>query len=183
MAKVPRVTTDLADYTTADLEALEREHPEWGRLEVIDGALHATGGSAVGDRHQLVVQRLFQLLASACPPSHVVRLDTWWYSARGLVRPDVAVYDVGDRPDDGRAFTAAPQAVLEVLSDDAHHDLVRKDGVYTELGVAHRAYVEPWGRYGWWCRLDGVDHDATVATWQLDAWPELRLDRNELLAA
>lgn len=49
MARAPRVITDLADYTTADLEALEREHPEWGRLEVIDGALHATGGSAVGD--------------------------------------------------------------------------------------------------------------------------------------
>lgn len=182
MAKVPRVITDLADYTTADLEALEREHPEWGRLEVIDGALHATGGSAVGDRHQLVAQRLFQLLAGAVPPSHVVRIDTWWHSARGLLRPDVAVYRAGDRPDDGRAFTVPRRVVVEVLSDDADHDLVRKDGVSIELGVAHRGYVEPWGRSEWWCRVDGVDHDTAVATWHVEDWPPLRLERDALLA-
>lgn len=183
MAKVPRVTTDLADYTVADLEALERQHPEWGRLEVLDGALHATGGSAVGDRHQLVVQRLFQLLAAACPGSHVVRLDTWWRSPRGLIRPDVAVYAAADRPADGRAFTVAPLAVVEVLSDDAHHDLVRKDEVHGDLGVAHRAYVDAWSRYRWWARLDGADVDQATATWHLAGWPPVELDADGLLAA
>lgn len=182
MAKVQRVITDLADYTTAELEALEDEHPGWGRLEVIDGALHATGGSAVGDRHQLLVQRLHLLFAAACPASHIVRLDTWWRSVRGLVRPDIALYRPQDRPESRRSFTVPPGATMEVLSDDAHHDLVRKDGVYADLGVARRAYVEPWGRYGWWCRLDGVDHDGPVATWELDGWPPLRLDRDTLLA-
>lgn len=45
MADTSRMTASgLADYTLSDLEALENEHPELGRLEVIDGALHATGG-------------------------------------------------------------------------------------------------------------------------------------------
>lgn len=184
MAKVPRVTTDLADYTTADLEALEREHPEWGRLEVIDGALHATGGSAVGNLHQLVLQRLHLLFASACPATQVVRLDTWWHSPRGLVRPDVAVYRSGDEPTDrGGAFRVPPQAIVEVLSDDADHDLRRKDAIYAEHGVSRRAYLDPYERDNWWVRLDGVDHREPVAVWQLDTWPELRLDHDELLTA
>jgi hypothetical protein len=182
MAKVPRVITDLAECTSADLEALESEHPELGRLEVIDGALHATGGSAVGDRHQLVVQRLFLLLVSACPAAHIVRIDTWWRSSRGLLRPDIAVYRVQDRPADRRVFTVPPRAAVEVLSEDAHHDLVRKDGLYTDSGVAHRAYVDPWGRFTWWCRLDGTDHDGPTVTWELEEWPPLRFDRASLLA-
>ncbi|MGI8876360.1 MAG: Uma2 family endonuclease [Egibacteraceae bacterium] len=182
MTRVQRVITDLAEYTTSELEALENEHPEWGRLEVIDGALHATGGSAVGDRHQLLVQRLHLLFAAVRPPSHIVRLDTWWRSVRGLVRPDLALYRPQDRPVNRRSFKVAPWATLEVLSDDAHHDLIRKDGVYADLGVVRRAYLEPWGRYPWWCRLDGVDHDGPTATWALDGWPALHLDRDALLA-
>ena len=182
MATVNRMIADLADYTTADLEALENEHPEWGRLEVIDGALHATGGSAVGDLHQLVVQRLHLLVAALCPPSHIVRIDAWWHSPRGKIRPDVALYRPEDRPANRKAFRVAPWAIIEVLSDDADHDLVRKDGVYAALGVAHRAYVEPWDRYPWWCRLDGVDHDGPVATWELAGWPPLDLERATLLA-
>ncbi len=92
--------TGLADYTLADLEALENERPELGRLEVIDGALHATGESAVGNLHQLIMQRLHLLFAAACPPGSIVRLDTWWMSPRGKIRPDVAVYRRGDEPAD-----------------------------------------------------------------------------------
>lgn len=182
MDSVPRVITDLADYTTADLEALEDERPELGRLEVIDGALHATGGSAVGDLHQLVVQRLYLHVAAACPPHHIVRLDTWWRSRRGLLRPDLALYRPEDRPASRRSFRVPPWGIVEVLSDDAHHDLVRKDAVYVDLGVERRAYLEPWGRFAWWCRLDGQDHDTEVVTWQLPGWPPLRLDRSALLA-
>lgn len=77
MAGVPRMTVGLADYTLVDLEALENERPELGRLEVIDGALHATGGSAVGNLHQLVLQRLHLRFAADCPPTRLVRIDTW----------------------------------------------------------------------------------------------------------
>lgn len=182
MATVPPMSTGLAAYTVTDLEALEQERPELGRLEVIDGVLYATGGSAVGDLHQLVVQRLHLLFAAACPDTSIIRLDTWWVSARGKVRPDLAVYRPEDRPATRRAFRVPPSATLEVLSEDAHHDLVRKDAVYAAFGVAHRAYVEPWGRYPWWCRVEGVDHDGPVAEWRLGGWPPLRLVRDDLLA-
>ncbi len=182
MASVPRMITGLADYTLADLEALENERPELGRLEVIDGALHATGESAVGNLHQLIMQRLHLLFAAACPPRSIVRIDTWWMSPRGKIRPDVAVYRRGDEPADRYgAFQIAPQVILEILSDDADHDLVRKDGVYAQFGVARRAYLDARQRYGWWCRIDGEDHDGPTARWQLDGWPELRFRREELL--
>jgi hypothetical protein len=93
----------------------------------------------------------------------------------------VALYRPHDRPANRKAFRVSPWATIEVLSDDADHDLVRKDGVYADLGVAHRAYIEPWNRYPWWCRLDGVDHDGTVAVWDLPGWPPLELGRGALL--
>jgi Uma2 family endonuclease len=183
MTEAPRMATGLADYTLADLEALESERPELGRVEVIDGALHATGGSAVGNLHQRILQQLHLLFAHACPPTDLVRIDTWWHSPRGLLRPDVAVYRAGDEPP-GRtgAFRVAPQAVVEVLSDDADHDLHRKDAIYAEHGVARRAYLDAVQRHGWWLRLDGVDYRAPSAVWQLAGWPELTLRRDELLA-
>ena len=172
--------TGVTDYTLADLEALENERPELGRLEVIDGALHATGESAVGNLHQLIMQRLYLLFAAVCPPGWIVRIDTWWMSPRGKLRPDVAVYRRGDEPSDRYgAFHVAPHAVLEVLSDDAIHDLVHKDG---EFGVMRRAYLDPRRRHGWWYRLDDVDYEAPTAAWRLEGWPELVLDHDELLA-
>jgi len=182
MTTVPPVRSGLADYTTADLEALESERPELGRLEVLDGALHATGESAVGYLHQLVVQRLFLLFEQARPEGALVLLDTWWESSRGKLRPDLALYRPDDVPANLKAFRVPPWATLEVLSDDADHDLVRKDGVYRDFGVGRRAYLEPWGRQRWWCRLDGVDHVGASATWQLAGWPPLQLDRDALLA-
>lgn len=125
----------LADYTLGDLEALAQERPELGRLEVTDGALHATGGSAVGNHHQLVWQRLHLLFAAACPATHLLRLDTWWLS---------------------------PRAVLEILCNDAHHGLVRKDAVDAEFGVTRRGYLDPTQRHGWWWRADDQDHRQPV---------------------
>lgn len=182
MASLPHMTSGLADATLAELEALEHEHPELGRIEVIDGALHASGESAVGYLHQMVVQRLNLLLAAACPPGALVVLDTWWTSHRGRIRPDLALYRPADVPESLKAFRVPPWATLEVLSDDADHDLVRKDGIYADFGVARRAYVEPWGRYDWWCRLDGVPHAAPSAMWELPGWPPLTLERDALLA-
>ncbi|CAN5905174.1 hypothetical protein BH23ACT10_BH23ACT10_21900 [soil metagenome] len=183
MASVSRMITGLADYTLTDLEALENERPELGRLEVIDGALHATGESAVGNLHQLVMQRLHLLFASLCPPDFIVRIGTWWMSPRGKLRPDVAVYRGGDEPADCfGAFQVTPYAILEILSDDADHDLVRKDGIYEQFGVSHRGYIDMRDRYPWWCRLDGSDHATLAATWQLGDWPDLVVRREELFA-
>lgn len=182
MAMIPDMPLELVDYSQAYLEALEAERPELGRLELIDGALHATGGSAVGNLHQLLLQRLHLLFAAACPPTSIVRIDTWWRSPRGKLRPDVAVYAPSDVPEDRQGmFAVPPRAIVEILSADAEHDLVRKDEIYAEHGV-RRAYLEPFGRFDWWLRLDGVDHDGAVVHWQLDGWPALRFDRDELLA-
>ncbi len=68
--------------------------------------------------------------------------------------------------------------ILEILSDDADHDLVRKDGVYAQFGVARRAFLDPRRRHGWWSRIDGVDHDGPDVRWHLDGWPELRFGRD-----
>lgn len=180
MATVPLVSS-LTDYTADDLEALERERPELGRVEIVEGALHATGESAVGIWHQLVVQRLYLVFAPACPPGLLVMLDTWWHYARGKIRADVGVYRADDVPEDGEVFRRPPLVVLEVLSDDAVHDVVTKDAVYREHG-ARCGYVDPRRRYGWWCRLDGQEHHEAVVTWELDDWPALRLERDMLIA-
>lgn len=175
------MTAGLAELSTTELEALEREHPELGRIEILDGALHAAGDSAVGYLHQMVVQRLYLAFVAALPADDVLILDCWWLLERGKLRPDVALYHREDVPADLKSFRTPPWATLEVLSDDADHDLVHKDGVYAEQGVTRRAYVEPWGRFGWWCRLDGVEHAGPTAMWELPAWPPLRLERDVLL--
>jgi hypothetical protein len=180
MASVPRMISGVADYTLAELEALENERPELGRLEVIDGALHASGGSSVGNLHQMLMQQLHLLFHAACPPGDIIRLDTWWLLDRGKLRPDVAVYRRGDQPEKpSGGFRVPPRAIVEIISEDSHHDLVRKDEIYAEAGV-RRAYVNDLPRFDWWIRLDGVDHAGPEATWQLDGWPALRLERHSL---
>ena len=186
MATVRPVVNSLAEYTTDDLEALERERPELGRVELIDGALHGTGESALGIPHQLIVQRLHLLLAPLCPLGLLVMLDTWWHYVRasglsGKIRADVAVYRIAALPEAGKVFRLPPVASIEVLSDDALHDLAAKDDVYAEHG-ARRAYVDPDERYGWWWQADGQQVSGPQATWQLDGWPPIDLERAALLA-
>jgi hypothetical protein len=168
------------DYTQDYLEALEQEHPELGRLEVIDGALHATGTSAVGTLHQLIYQRLYLLMAPLCPQQHVLMLDTWWFYARGKIRADLGVYRPEDFKPPSKVFWDAPQAIIEILSADAYHDLVRKDAIYAEHG-SRRTFIDYELREGWWARIDGVDHDGPTATWQIPGWPEVTFERDRLL--
>lgn len=92
------------------------------------------------------------------------------------------MYRAGDVPQDRRgAFQVPPLAIVETLSDNAHHDVVRKDEIYAQAG-ARRAYLDPDERFGWWLRLDDVDDHGPVAEWRLDGWPALRFDRAERLA-
>jgi hypothetical protein len=81
-----------------------------------------------------------------------------------------------------RAFDAPPLAIVEVLSDDDHHDLVRKDEIYAQRDV-RRACVDMKRRFDWWLRLDGVNHAEPFASWELEGWPALRFDREALFAA
>lgn len=186
MASVRPMVESLIDYTCADLEALERERPELGRVELIDGALHATGESALGITHQIIMQRLFMVFQPICPPRLLVMLDTWWHYERkmgpgGKIRADLAIYAESDVPDLAQVFRAAPLASLEIVSDDAVHDTVAKDSVYEEHR-ARRAYLDPRQRDGWWLRLDGIDHDGPSAQWHLDGWEPVVFDKDVLLA-
>lgn len=182
--------TALAEYTLADLERLEAERPELGKVEILDGTLVATGDSVTGNRHQAVALVLTLLLARHCPDGFVVRPDTHWSLDRPLhgrtrLRPDIGVWRATDQPTDGGAFRVAPVAVVEVLSDDADHDLVRKDPVYRDAGVT-ALYVDPRERSGWWARIGAaacVDVDEPALAWAVPGWPPLRVERDAVLAA
>lgn len=152
-----RVDT-FEEYGVAELEALQRDHPEFGRVEIVNGSLVAGGVDMTGYQHQRVVQALFLLLVEGYPPGHLVQIDTYWFGDGFRVRPDLAVWPDADRPADGGAFRAPPIAAFEVLSADAEHDLVTKRAIYAANGVA-TVFVDPDRRNGWWLRTpDGADH-------------------------
>jgi Uma2 family endonuclease len=143
-------TLAFGAYTLGDIEALENEHPEFGRIEVVHGALYAGGLEVGSDTHMSIVQALNQLLVPACPAGHVVRFDTWWHLGHGqLLSPDLAVWAEADRPGEEEAFRRPPRAVVEVLSLDSDHDLVTKHAIYRAHGVA-TWYVDRRRRFGWW---------------------------------
>lgn len=172
----------LESYNLIDLEQLQREHPEFGRVEIINGSLIAGGVDVTGDRHQSVVQALFLLLITDCPADQIIRLDTYWFGQQNRLRPDLAVWRVADRPADGGAFIVPPIAVIEVLSTDADHDLIRKAQIYRAHGVK-AWYVDPVSRNGWWL-TDGasVCHDGSSATIEMPARDPLAISRDILTA-
>ena len=177
------MATSLAEYTLEDLQRLERERPELGKVELVGEALHATGESATGDRHQACVGRIYALLLAAVPATQVLRLDTYWFAAEGTLRPDLALWRAADRPADGGAFRLPPLAVAEVLSADRDHDLVTKAAVYAAHGV-DLLVVDPAQVDGWWCRAGGSDVREARTTWQPAGWPEpVMLSRDGLVDA
>ena len=176
------MATSLAEYTLEDLQRLERERPELGKVELVGEALHATGEST-GDRHQACVGRVYALLLPAVPATQVLRLDTYWFAAEGKFRPDLALWRAADRPADGGAFRAPPLAAVEVLSADRDHDLVTKAAVYAAHAV-DLLVLDPAQVDGWWCRVGGSGVRAATTTWQPPGWPEpVVLARDALLGA
>ena len=177
------MATSLAEYTLEDLQRLERERPELGKVELVGQALHATGESVTGDRHQACVGGLHALLLATVPATQVLRLDTYWFAREGKFRPDLALWRATDRPADDGAFRAPPLAVVEVLSADRDHDLVTKAAVHAAHGV-DLLVLDPAQVDGWWCRVGGGDVRAATATWQPPGWPEpVLLARDALLGA
>ena len=168
----------LHEYTLEDLDALARERPEFGRIEIIEGSLVAEGAEMTGDRHQGVVQAIFLALVDQQVDRHRIRLDTYWFaSSPTRLRPDIAIYRQRDRPADGGAYRVPPLAIFEVVSDNADHDLVRKRAIYREHGVV-TWFVDPKRRHGWWLS-DGADetYDGETATIELPDRPPVTLER------
>ena len=168
------------EYGLAELEALQRDHPEFGRVEIVNGSLVAGGVDMTGDRHRSVVQALFLLLIEGCPAGRLVRIDTYWFGDGFRLRPDLAVWNAADRPADGGAFRAPPLAVIEVLSGDAEHDLVTKRAIYDANEVA-TVYVDPDRRSGWWLRTpDGIEHDGDLVELELPGGFAIDVERSVL---
>lgn len=173
------MTTSVAAWEPEDLERLERERPELGRVEVFEGALYASGESVNTHRHQRVVDRMVRLLFDAAPSELLAVSDTWWFLASRKVRPDVGVWRRADVPSDGGVFRRPPVAVVEVLSEDRDHDLVRKHALYRAEGV-QSVFIDPSVREGWWLRVGDRDVVEPAFEWLLGDW-SVHLLRGELL--
>lgn len=173
------MTTSVAAWELGDLERLEQERPELGKIEVFEGALYASGESVNTHRHQRVVDRMVRLLSEAVPRELLAVSDTWWFLQSRKVRPDVGVWRRTDLPSDGGVFRRPPVAVVEVLSEDRDHDLVRKHALYRAQEVP-ALFLDPSRSEGWWLRVAGHDVDEASYEWHLGAW-SVRLIRDQLL--
>ncbi|HWL42163.1 MAG TPA: Uma2 family endonuclease [Ilumatobacter sp.] len=169
-------------YTLEDIETLEHEHPEFGRIEIVNGALYAGGADLGSDVHQGITFELMMLLGSLRPPGFVVRGETYWRAGpRQMLRPDVAIWAQHDRPVPEQAFQSPPMAVFEVLSRDRDHDLLTKHRIFREHGVA-TWYVDRRRTEGWWLG-DGESVQVGDPSFELTlpGWPTVTITDAVLL--
>ena len=119
------------------------------RLELIDGALYIM--STPTKDHQFLLARLivyFELYLDAFTPApaEVYQDITTILSPelQRVVEPDLVVI-LGGRNDIGGLIyvEGVPDIVVEILSSDRSHDLVRKRQIYTEAGVREYWILDP----------------------------------------
>ena len=119
------------------------------RLELIDGALYIM--STPTKDHQFLLARLivyFELYLDAFTPApaEVYQDITTILSPelQRVVEPDLVVI-LGGRNDIGGLIyvEGVPDIVVEILSSDRSHDLVRKRQIYAEAGVREYWILDP----------------------------------------
>ena len=119
------------------------------RLELIDGALYIM--STPTKDHQFLLARLivyFELYLDAFTPApaEVYQDITTILSPelQRVVEPDLVVI-LGGRNDIGGLIyvEGVPDIVVEILSSDRSHDLVRKRQIYAEAGVREYWIIDP----------------------------------------
>ena len=119
------------------------------RLELIDGALYIM--STPTKDHQFLLARLivyFELYLDAFTPApaEVYQDITTILSPelQRVVEPDLVVI-LGGRSDIGGLIyvEGVPDIVVEILSSDRSHDLVRKRQIYAEAGVREYWILDP----------------------------------------
>ena len=119
------------------------------RLELIDGALYIM--STPTKDHQFLLARLivyFELYLDAFTPApaEVYQDITTILSPelQRVVEPDLVVI-LGGRNDIGGLIyvEGVPDIVVEILSSDRSHDLVRKRQIYAEAGVWEYWILDP----------------------------------------
>jgi Uma2 family endonuclease len=108
------------------------------RGEYIDGSLIVNPVGAF--LHQRMLLNLAMRLESACPEGYVAITEWAWKPGANEFVPDVMVCDPAN---DAIRFTGVPQVVVEVLSTNKAHDLVRKLYRYAEAGLPRYWIADP----------------------------------------
>ena len=119
------------------------------RLELFGGVLYLM--STPNKDHQFLMRRLIVHLESyldryALPPAEIHQDMTTILSAtlQNAVEPDWVIIVSGRSDIGGRIHVeGVPDIVVEVLSTDRRHDLVRKRRIYAEAGVPEYWIVDP----------------------------------------
>ena len=119
------------------------------RLELLDGALYLMPTPTKD--HQFLMGELYLYLALyrngfALPPAEVYQDITTILSAslQTAVEPDLVVILSGRSDIGGRIHVeGVPDIVVEILSSDRSHDLVRKRQIYAEAGVREYWILDP----------------------------------------
>jgi Uma2 family endonuclease len=173
--------------TYADLEALPEDNL---RREIIDGELIVSPSPE--RRHQDIVLRLAAAIhnhvsAHGGGEVVVVLFDVELFE-HDIVQPDLLVVSAAraeiavERPVRG-----APDLVIEVLSDDARYDRVRKRDLYARAGVPLYWIVDPESDRVEVLALEGERYARPVIleagdTLGVPFLPELRIDVGQILA-
>ena len=119
------------------------------RVELIDGSLYLMPTPTKD--HQFLMGELYLYLALylngfALPPAEVYQDITTILSAslQTAVEPDLVVILSGRSDIGGRIHVeGVPDIVVEILSSDRSHDLVRKRQIYAEAGVREYWILDP----------------------------------------
>ncbi|GAB7190289.1 hypothetical protein NUM3379_09950 [Kineococcus sp. NUM-3379] len=128
-------------------EAWDHETPmSWEEYEALDGDVpgeYLDGKLVVSPRptlvHQRAVRRLANLLDGVLPEAEVIAEGAWKPRADEFA-PDVMVIP---RTDEVLRFTGTPLLVVEVLSSNRTHDLVRKAAKYARAGLPRYWVLDP----------------------------------------
>lgn len=140
--------TNRPEPTEAEL--LRAAEAAVGDIEWIDGSWRE--GEVPGVPHQRIVVRLLTALLPLFDavgrgetlPDTFVRWGMDW------LRPDLAVYPVGELRGSGGIRDVAPLLVCEIVSRDRRHDLETKASLYRMLPYL---IIDPDERDGWWARV------------------------------
>ena len=119
------------------------------RLELFGGVLYLM--STPNKDHQFLMRRLIVHLESyldryALPPAEIHQDMTTIlsFAQQNAVEPDLVIIASGRSDIGGRIHVeGVPDIVVEVLSTDRRHDLVRKRRIYAEAGVPEYWIVDP----------------------------------------